>query len=116
MVGGLFEITLSANCNNVEKTEPRKHEFGEVFGIKIGSRSKDFLFKIDTKIEPTFDNVFLTIFIRFGGPRWRQDDAKTRPSWLQDAASNLALFQEASKTPSDLDFDGFWTLRGSIFE
>ena len=56
--GGLFEITLSANCNNVKKTDPRKHEFGEVFGIKIGFRSKNFLFKIDTKNQLTFDNVF----------------------------------------------------------
>ena len=56
--GGLFEITLSANCNNVEKTHPQKHEFGQVFGIKIGTKSKNFLIKIDTKIEPTFDNVF----------------------------------------------------------
>ena len=56
--GGLFEITLSATCNNVEKTDPRKYEFGEVFGVKIGFRSKNFLFKIDTKNQPTFDNVF----------------------------------------------------------
>ena len=49
-------------------------------------------------------------------PRWRQDEAKMAPRWLQDAASNLALFQEASKTSPDLDFGGFWTLRGSIFE
>ena len=49
-------------------------------------------------------------------PRWRQDSAKTRPRWLQDAASNLALFQEASKTLLDLDFHGFWTLPGGIFD
>ena len=52
--GGLFEITLSANCNNVDKTDPRKHEFGEVFGIKIYLRPKKFLFKTDSKIELTF--------------------------------------------------------------
>ena len=56
------------------------------------------------------------IFMRFGGPGWRQDSAKTRPRWLQDAASNLALFQEASKTPPDFDFHGFGTLPGSIFD
>ena len=49
-------------------------------------------------------------------PRWRQNDAETRPKWLQDPASNLALFQEASKTPPDLDFHRFWTLPGGIFE
>ena len=49
-------------------------------------------------------------------PKWRQDSAKMRPRWLQDAASNLALFQEASKTPPDLDFHRFWTLPGGIFE
>ena len=54
--------------------------------------------------------------MRFGGPRWRQDSAKTRPRWLQDAASNLTLFQEASKSPPNVDFHGFWTLPGSIFE
>jgi hypothetical protein len=49
-------------------------------------------------------------------PKWRQDSSKTRPRWLQDAAPNLALFQEASKTPPDLDFHGFGTLLGGIFE
>ena len=53
--------------------------------------------------------------MRFGGPRWRQDGAKTRPRWLQDAASNLALFQEASKTLLDLDFHRFWTPPGRYF-
>ena len=49
-------------------------------------------------------------------PRRREDSAKTRPRWLQDAVSNLALFQEASKTLLDLDFHRFGTLPGGIFE
>ena len=73
--GGLFEITLSVNCNNVEKTEPRKHEIGMVFGVKIGLRSKNFLFKIDTKIELTF----YIIFKRFVCDLEVQDGAKTAP-------------------------------------
>ena len=83
--GGLFEITLSANCNNVEKTEPRKHEFGKFFGIKIGLRSKKFYFKIDTKIEPTFDNVFE----RFLYDLEAQDGAKTAPRRGQDGFKML---------------------------
>ena len=45
-------------------------------------------------------------------PRQRQDEAKM----ALNLASNLALFQEASKTPPDLDFHRFWTLPGGIFE
>ena len=64
----------------------------------------------------SFFNDFYAIWRSKMAPKWRQDSAKMRPRWLQDAASNLALFQEASKTPPDLDFNGFWTLPGSIFE
>ena len=71
----MFEITLSANCNNVEKTDPQKHEFGEVFGVKIGLRSKKFHFKIDTKNQSTFDKAFY----RFLGDLEVQDDAKMAP-------------------------------------
>ena len=81
----MFEITLSANCNNVEKTEPQKHESGEVFGSKMGLRSKNFLFKIDTKIEPTFDDVFE----RFLYDLEAQDGAKTAPRRGQDGFKML---------------------------
>ena len=81
--GGLFEITLSATRNNVEKTEARKHEFGEVFGAQIGLRSKNFLFKIDTKIELTFyitlERFLCDLEVQDGAkmaPRQRQDEAK----------------------------------------
>ena len=80
---GLFEITLSANCNNVEKTDPRKHEFGEVFGDKIGFRSKKFHFKSDTKNQLTFDNVFE----RFLCDLEVQDGAKMAPRQRQDEAT-----------------------------
>ena len=77
---GLFEITLSANCNTVEKTEPQKQESGEVFGI--GFRWKNFLFKIDTKNAITF----YIIFQRFLYDLEAQDGAKMAPRQRQDEA------------------------------
>ena len=83
--GGLFEITLSANCNKVAKTDPQKHEFGKVFGVKIGTKWKNFLIKIDTKIEPTFDNVFK----RFLYDLEARDGAKMAPRRGQDGFKML---------------------------
>ena len=81
----MFEITLSANCNKVAKTDPQKHDFGEVFGVKIGLRSKNFLFKIDIKIELTFYNIFK----RFLYDLEAQDGAETAPRRGQDGFKML---------------------------
>ena len=83
----MFEITISANCNNVEKTEPKKHESGEVFGSKIGLRSKNFHFKIDTTNELTF----YILLIRFLCDLEAQDGAKMAPKQRQDEAKMASI-------------------------
>ena len=116
--GRLFEITLSANCNNVEKMEPQKREFGEILGIKIGLRSKNFLFKIDIKIEL----IFIAFLKRFLYDLVAQDGAKMAPRQRQDEAKmalrwcfKSSIVSGGVQDPSGPRFSWIWDPPGRYF-
>ena len=89
----------------------------------MGPRSKNFRFKVDTKIELTF----YMILKRFLYDSEAQDGAKMAPRWRQDEAkmASKCCFKSSIvppldflkiREPLDLDFHRFWSLPGSIFE
>ena len=93
------------------KNGPQNHEFGEVFGAQMGPRSKNFRFKVDTKIELTF----YMILKRFLYDSEAQDGAKMAPRWRQDEAKMASKCYFKSCIVPPLDFFRFWRLPGPLW-